>query len=215
VTGQSLPRHGLAELAHALEVEELKIECGVQDQYAAAFGGVHFMEIEYPRVRLSPLDLSRDFVDELNERLLLVYSGESRLSGQVHTRVIRNYRGQEGTEQEAMQTLRDCAYRMKDALLAEDFDAVADVMNTNWEAQKALHEGITTDRIEETITVARQAGASGAKVNGAGGGGSLTLLCKPGAEFSVRRAVSQVEGVSLLPCSISFGGVRAWDVSDV
>jgi D-glycero-alpha-D-manno-heptose-7-phosphate kinase len=210
--GAPLPRHALAETAHSLEVDDLHIQCGVQDQYAAAYGGIQFMEVEFPRVRTSPLDLAPGFVSELDERLLVVHTGESRLSGEVHLRVIEQYQAGEPGAREAMETLRRCAHAMKDALFAQDFTRVAEVMNANWEAQKRLHPAITTAKIEEAIAVARHHGAVGAKVNGAGGGGSLCLLCAPGTEFPARKALECVDGLSVLPCSISHEGVRSWVV---
>jgi len=208
--GKPLPRHSLAELAHALEVEELKIECGVQDQYAAAFGGVQFMEVDFPHVRTSPLDLSEDFVHELNERFLVAYTGQSRLSDDVHRNVIRNYRAGAGQEREAIGTLRSCAHEMKNALLGQDFGRMGEIMNANWEAQKQLHPMITTPAIETAVSVAFANGAVGAKANGAGGGGSLTFLCAPGMEFQVRQALLELPGIRILPCSIAREGVRSW-----
>lgn len=212
ITGRDLPPRRLAELAHTLEVEDLGIECGVQDQYAAAFGGIHFMDVEYPRVRLSPLSLSRHFVDELDERLLVVHTGESRLSHNVHMQVMRELDRHPEVIQGALTELRCCAYRMREALLAEDLTALASVINANWKAQKRLWEGVTTRRIERVIATAQQAGAAAAKANGAGGGGTVTLLCRAGTELRVRQAVARVEGASVLPCHLCFDGVRAWEV---
>ena len=210
IEGLELPRHRLAELAHSLEVEELRIECGVQDQYAAAFGGVQFMEVDYPSVRQYALTLSRGFVAGLDQRFLVVHSGESRLSHDIHTKVLGALSEADASAHAALDRLRECAYGMRDALLSEDFDQMAEIMNANWEAQKALCGAITTLRIERIIEIARAAGAAGAKVNGAGGGGTVTILCAPEAKPRVRQALYQVDEVEILPCPLTFAGVRTW-----
>ncbi len=99
---------------------------------------------------------------------------------------------------------------MRDALLSEDFDRMDKTMNTNWEAQKDLCGAITTPRIERIIGIARATGAAGAKVNGAGGGGTVTILCAPDAKPQVHQALSQVDEVEILPCPLTSAGVRTW-----
>jgi D-glycero-alpha-D-manno-heptose-7-phosphate kinase len=207
-----LAPHAVARLAHELETKELSLECGVQDQYAAAFGGVCFMEIEYPRVELSRLPVSPTFLWELEERFVLVYVGHSRLSDAVHRRVIERY--QSGAEEtvSAMETLREAAHAMKDAMMRGDVARVAEAINANWAAQKQLHPDISNETIERVFEVALKAGAVAGKANGAGGGGTVTFLAAPGTELNVRQALQSVPDCTVLPCQISSGGVRSWVV---
>ncbi|MFQ6097268.1 MAG: hypothetical protein ACE5O2_06020 [Armatimonadota bacterium] len=211
LNGTHLLQHQVAQLAQALETQELGLECGVQDQYAAAYGGISFMEIEYPRTHVSPVRVPDSTVNELNERLLLVYTGESRLSDQVHRRVIEHYEAGEPGTVAAMETLRETPIAAKNALRAGDFAALAEAINANWEAQKKLHPSITTDLIQKAFEVAFRAGAAAGKANGAGGGGSITFLCKPGREFAVRSALSRLPGIQILPCNITFSGAKSWE----
>ncbi|MEA3400290.1 MAG: hypothetical protein U9R79_03510 [Armatimonadota bacterium] len=207
-----LSPHEVARMAQQLETEELGLECGVQDQFAAAYGGVCFIEIDYPNATVTRLDLPDHILHELEERLVLAYVGQSRLSDAVHRRVIEGYRTGDASVREALETLRELPYQMKDALLAGDFAAVADVMNANWEAQKQLHPSITNDTIENAFEVARDAGAAGGKVNGAGGGGSITFLAEPGREVVVREALAEQAGCEMLPVSVSRAGAESWVV---
>ncbi len=213
-SGQGLAPHTVAQLAHELETEELGLECGVQDQYASAFGGVCFMEIDYPHVDLSRLPVSPTFLCELEERLVLVYVGQSRLSDAVHRLVIERYESGDEEAVQAMETLRRSAYEMKDALLAEKPARIAETINANWAAQKQLHQDISNERIEEVFEVAMEAGAVAGKANGAGGGGTVIFLTEPGSELSVRQALERLPDCRVLPCQICHEGVRSWVVTE-
>lgn len=204
--------HEIAQVAQELETEELGLECGVQDQFASAYGGICFMEVEYPRAIVSPVPVRQQIVRELEERLLLVYTGQSRLSDQVHRHVIGGYESGDQSVRDAIETLTQTPYAMRDALVRGSFAEMAEALNANWEAQKALHPTITNELIEKTFEVARRHGAVAGKANGAGGGGSLTLLVEPGREWSVRRALSEIPELTLLPCRLCFDGVRTWEV---
>lgn len=207
--------HEAARVAHQLETEELGLECGVQDQIAAAYGGVCFMEIEYPEATVLRLDLRDDVLNELEERLVLVYVGQSRLSDAVHRRVIAQYESGDTTVREALQTLRETPYQMREALLSGDFASAAEVMTLNWEAQKRLHASITNDTIEKAFDIASKAGAAGGKVNGAGGGGSITFLAEPGSEIRLREALAKEMGFEILPVRISRCGAESWTTDAV
>jgi D-glycero-alpha-D-manno-heptose-7-phosphate kinase len=212
--GRKLPPHVVAKTAQELETKELGLECGVQDQYASAFGGVCFMEIEYPRVELSRLPVTPTFLWELEERLVLVYVGESRLSDAVHRLVIQRYQAGTADAVNAMETLRQAAHAMKDAMLGENMAGVAEAINANWAAQKSLHPDITNESIESLFEAAWKAGAVAGKANGAGGGGTVTFLAQPGRETRLRKALADVPGAVVLPCQICHEGVRSWVVRE-
>jgi len=213
-TGGHMVPHEIAALAQQLESEELGLECGVQDQFAAAYGGICFMEIEYPEVSLSQLDVGDETLRELEERLVLVYVGQSRLSDAVHRRVIEGYRSGERQVAQALDMLRQTPYEMKDALLSGSLADVADAMNRNWEAQKLLHPSIANDVIERAFEVAISSGACGGKANGAGGGGSITFLAKPGREVELREALIHEANCEILPARISPEGTHSWLVPE-
>jgi len=212
--GRKMPPHDIAKTAQALETQELGLECGVQDQYASAFGGVCFMEIEYPRVELSRLPVAPSFLWELEERLVLVYVGESRLSDAVHRLVIQRYEAAVPEAVAAMDTLRGAAHAMKDAMLGEDMAGVVEAINANWAAQKSLHPDITNPSIEGLFETARAHGAAAGKANGAGGGGTVTFVAEPGREMKLRKALGEVPGCVVLPCLICQEGVRSWVVRE-
>ncbi len=198
----------IAEIAHKLETEELKIESGVQDQYAAAYGGINFMEIDYPSVKISNVKVDSRRTCELESQLILVYLS-SRSSSKMHKAVIGNYENGHENTRGALETMRNCAYEMKKAIQSNDIEEMGDVINRNWEAQKNLHPLMVNPIIEKTERIAFENGAIGFKCNGAGGGGSVTILAGVGNEYTLKKKLI-ASGLTLLPCKMNFKGVETW-----
>src|SRR5262249_47276248 len=189
--------HELARQSQLLEVEDLKLECGVQDQFAAAYGGTNFMEVEYPGARVFPLPLNAATRCELEDRFVLVYTGKSHFSSAMHQKVIAEADRHRGD----FDQLAQAAVAGKEALLSGDIDSFAAAMNQNWQAQKNLHPDITTPEIESLHRAAFQTGAIGFKANGAGGGGAVPLLGKRNHNTRVRPAAADL-GMQVLPAPI-------------
>lgn len=204
--GRHLLSHEIARESQLLEVHELKLEAGVQDQLASAYGGVNFMEVEYPNARVLPVPLEPAVRCELEDRFVLVYTGRSHFSSGMHQKVI-NEAEKHRAEFDA---LADAAIRGKEALLTGDLDGFAAAMNANWEAQKGLHPEITTPEIESLHRAVLAAGAQGFKANGAGGGGTVTILAKRNHTHLVARAVADL-GMTVLPSQIDTTGLQVWE----
>ena len=175
-----LSREKLAEQAYRLE-ELLGVTGGKQDQYAAALGGINFLRFEGGAVHVEPLSLSNDAQRQLRERLVLTYSGESRLSGDIHERVWGGYLSGEKKVAAALKRLKGIAFEMRDALVSGDLAPLGTLLGENWECQKELHPSITNDAVEGLFRVAKGAGAVSGKACGAGGGGCLLFWCEEGA----------------------------------
>ncbi len=210
LAGRPLVPHELARLAHNIETEELGNECGIQDQIASAHGGINYIDMyEYPHARVSPIPISSDVRLALESRLLVVYEGAGHLSSEVHRSVIDRLGDKKSGVPEALEGLRQCADDALSALMRSDLDALARAMNRNNELQKSLHSGITTQRIEQIEDIASHSGAIGAMINGAGGGGSITLLCRPGTRSLVAQALHK-QGFRILPFTICMEPAQAW-----
>jgi len=210
IAGRALVPHELARLAHAIETEDLKHESGIQDQIASAYGGLNYIDMfEYPSARVSPIPVSSQIRFSLESRLLLVYEGQGHLSSDVHRSVIESLKRPESGIPEILAGLCQCADQAKDALMRQDLEELAQVMDENNRLQKRLHPGVTTPRLEEIESAARKSGAVGAMINGAGGGGSITLLCRPGHRSLVAQALRR-ENFRLLPFIISPEPASAW-----
>ena len=198
-----------AETAVALETEELGILSGKQDHYAAALGGVQFMSFRGAEVSCVPLELRQESLADLQRRLVLVYTGQSRLSGDVHRHVVRRFQSGDPEIRGTLAGLASAANDARDALLHDDLDGLGKVVQSNWELQMALHPAVSTVELESLWRVGRASGAIGAKACGAGGGGCLVFVCEDGAEGPVAKALSSA-GARVLTCDVSPAGLLAW-----
>lgn len=180
LTPGRLSRYELVAAAHRVETELLGLQCGIQDQIAAVFGGISFIEMdEYPHARVDRVDLPPGVEEELESRLSLIYVGRGHSSSEIHGLVIRELENA-GPEAPRLQRLRAIAAKSRDALYAGDFVAFGRTMKENTEAQRNLHPGLMGSAHQQIIDIAKEYGALGWKVNGAGGeGGSITLLSGP------------------------------------
>lgn len=204
--GRHLLPHEAARESQLLEVQELKLEAGVQDQLGSAYGGVNFMEVEYPNARVLPLPLEPAVRCELEDRFVLVYTGRSHFSSGMHQKVIAEAEKHRGD----FDALARAAIAGKEALLAGDLEAFGAAMTANWEAQKALHPDITTPEIEALDRATAEAGAIGFKANGAGGGGTVTVLAGRNRSHLVRRAAAEL-GMQVLPAFLDTTGLQVWE----
>jgi D-glycero-alpha-D-manno-heptose-7-phosphate kinase len=204
----------IARAAHAVETVHLGRQCGIQDQLCAAFGGVNFIEMtDYPRAIVTRLPLPDLIRRELDRRLALIYLGRPHSSSDVHEKVVKNLE-RLGPDCAQLDALRVAAERARDALLAGDLDALGSAMRDNTLAQAELHPELVHDDAWRVIEIAGAHGASGWKVNGAGGdGGSITVLAS--AELGAKRALVRAittdrPGLVPIPIVISRNGLRVW-----
>jgi D-glycero-alpha-D-manno-heptose-7-phosphate kinase len=202
----------VARAAWRVETVRLGQQSGVQDQLAAAFGGINLIHIDnYPEARVSRLDISPLIAAELERRMLLVYLGEPHDSSAIHEEVIANL-SHAGRAATPLAALRETAQRSADALLAGDFEELGRVMTANTEAQRRLHHRLVSPRADRVIAAAMRRGALGYKVNGAGGeGGTVTLLTNgdPAAITQTVDAVSSTgDGCTVLPFRLAADGLR-------
>jgi D-glycero-alpha-D-manno-heptose-7-phosphate kinase len=201
----------VARAAHRVEVERLGLQSGVQDQLAAAHGGINHIEvIDYPDARVRPIALGDQTWSELERRLLLVYLGRAHHSSTVHQHVVAALAG-EGPGSRRLDVLRRCAQRAVEALGRGDLDGLGQVMTDSTDGQAALHPSVVSDDARRVIAAAEANGALGWKVNGAGGdGGSITVLCGAGADArrALIGAVDEIEHASVIPVRLSARGLR-------
>ena len=204
----------IARAAHRVEVERLGLQSGVQDQLAAAHGGINHIEvIDYPDARVRPLPLDDEIRSQLERRLLLVYLGRAHHSSTVHDHVVAGLAG-EGPGSPRLDVLRRCAERAVEALGRGDLAALGRVMNDSTDGQAALHPSVVSDDARRVIAMAEANRALGCKVNGAGGdGGSVTVLCGVGADArrTLAGAFEEIEGASVIPVRLSAHGLRCHD----
>ena len=187
--GRPLDRAGIAEEGRRIEVEELGVAGGRQDHYAATHGGALALTFD-SGVTVRRLAIPRATRDELRQWATLIYTGESRISGDTITAVLGAYERGDAAVVSALRRMKELAREMAVALESADLHAVAELVAEHWHHQRSLHPGIPTARIDEIIATAARAGATGAKAMGASGGGCVLVLSRPGCTAAVRRDIS-------------------------
>jgi D-glycero-alpha-D-manno-heptose-7-phosphate kinase len=211
--GKSTGPDDVAKAAHAVEVDLLGQQSGVQDQYAAAHGGINYIEIpEYPAVVRHAVAASEGALAALDAQLLLVYLGRTHSSSAIHEDVIRGLDRPGSSGRAALEDLRHAASAARDAVVAGDLAALGDAMRACTEGQRHLHPSLIGSDAQRVIDAVSARGALGWKVNGAGGeGGSLAILCPPGAEAraAIEAAIAQASSAyRVLPASIAPAGLE-------
>jgi D-glycero-alpha-D-manno-heptose-7-phosphate kinase len=216
VTGRVRTPLEVAALAHRVETERLGRESGTQDQVCAAFGGINYVEIpSYPEMRVTQLTLPDAILDELERRLVLVSLGRPHVSTSVHQRVIARLGADGDPSAAVLEVLRGAAAEAKAAVEAGDLERLGRAMVENTEAQAQLHRDLVNADAHRLIHLAASQGVTGWKVNGAGGdGGSVTLLCGPGAHAkerlleALRASGPEFEVIAIC---LSREGLHAWE----
>ncbi len=216
LTPGRLAPYEIARLAHRVETEKLGLQCGIQDQLAAAYGGVSFIEMyQYPHASVSRLLLPESMWWELDRRMVLVFLGKSHTSSDVHGRVIQRLEA-ENADKSDLDVLRRAAMDGKNALAEGKLDLLGKAMIENTEGQRRLHPSLVSEGAQQIIDLAKAHGAIGWKVNGAGGdGGSLSILCG-GSNQSKRDFIAALPGLDpafrYIPTNLSPMGVRRWEL---
>ncbi len=189
--GEPWDRCAVAEAGRQIEVEDLGIAGGRQDHYAATFGGALALTFT-TRVTVHRIPLSARTCDDFISRSLLVYTGQSRVSGETVTAVLGSYEKGERRVVQSLRRMRELAEQMATALERADLDAVAGLMDEHWQFQRTLHPAIPTPLIDDIIDRARSAGALGGKAMGASGGGCVLVMARPDTADRVRQAIASL-----------------------
>ena len=170
--------YDIAHYAFQIEREDLKLTGGKQDQYAAMFGGVNFMEFyEDDKVIVNPLRIRSEYLHELENNLVLYFTATSRESASIIDEQVKNVNSKNEKSIEAMHQLKEQARRMKEALLKGKLDEFGSILDFGFQQKRKMAHNISNSRIEEIYEAAKAAGASGGKISGAGGGGFMIFYC--------------------------------------
>lgn len=202
-SGAPLAPYELAALSRATEAEELGVPGGFQDHYAAAFGGALLLTFA-DEVGVERIPLSSDCRASLARRGVLVYTGQSRISGKTITAVRDAYLAGNARVVGALARTKALAHEMAAALRAEDLDTLGSLVGEQWMHQRALHRSISTPRIEAIVAAAERAGALGTKALGASGGGCVLAIAADGREDELAAALALLG--ERLTYSIDTGG---------
>src|SRR5688572_1533523 len=190
-----LGEYDIAHLAYEIERNELNMAGGRQDQYAATFGGVNFMEFfADDKVIVNPLRIKQQYLFELENNLLLYYTSTSRESAKIIEKQKLNVTEKKDKSIEAMHQLKQQAQMMKEALLKGRVHEIGEILDFGFKQKREMAEGISNTLMEDIYTAAKKAGASGGKISGAGGGGFMIFYCPGNTKFSVMDALADFGG---------------------
>jgi D-glycero-alpha-D-manno-heptose-7-phosphate kinase len=202
--------YDVAHTAYEIERLHLQLAGGKQDQYAAAFGGVNFVEfLGNDRVIVNPLRVKDAVLQELETSMVVCFSGVSRSSDAIINEQQRRMANETPATIDSLHRLKQDAIDMKQALLHGTIGTVADILNRSWQAKKLLAPGISTSTIDTLYDVACNAGARGGKVSGAGGGGFMMFIVPPSRRVAVIGALNNA-GAQAGSVHFVHDGSRAW-----
>lgn len=207
-----LGEYDIAQLAYEIERIDLKLPGGKQDQYAATFGGVNFMEFfKDNKVIVNPLRINESYLNELSYNLILYNTEVSRISSRIIETQERNVLRQKSASIEAMHRIKEQAVMMKEALLRGEFDKIGHILDFGWKHKKKMASGISNPRLDEIYDTAIKAGATGGKISGAGGGGFMVVYCPNNTRGQVIGALQQFGG-QVKRYEFTTTGLIAWRI---
>jgi D-glycero-alpha-D-manno-heptose-7-phosphate kinase len=212
--GIPMTDYEIAELAYVIERKDVGIEGGMQDQYAATFGGCNFIEFLGDQVIVNPLRLSPDVVNELEHNLLLCFTGRTHVSGHIIEDQTARYERGEAANLEGLRRQKSLASEMKNMLLQHKLHEFGQALHEAWEFKKKISPQISNPQIDALYQAARNSGAIGGKLSGAGGGGFMLFYCAFERKHEVAETLKKM-GCAISDFSFDFHGMQTWRVSEV
>jgi D-glycero-alpha-D-manno-heptose-7-phosphate kinase len=203
-TGASMDDEVMLQTAMNIECQTIRVPTGVQDYRPALYGGIAAIELRTDVIRRVPIDVDPR---ELERRIVLAYTGAPRNSGTNNWEITKRHIDGDAYIFECFERIRDTAVALRLALERRDWDEVGRQIATEWENRKRLAPGVSTPAIDNLMALAKAAGATAAKVCGAGGGGCLFCYGPPDARSAIEGALSRGEA-QVLDFTIEREGLR-------
>lgn len=190
-----LGKYDIAHKAFEIERIEMGMAGGKQDQYAATFGGVNFLEfLANDKVIVNPLNIKEDVLNELESDLVLYFTETNRESASIITHQVENVKKNNEEAVAAMHRLKEQAQLMKECLLRGDVNQIGDVLNMGWINKKKMATQISNNLLDTIYETALKNGATGGKISGAGGGGFMFFYCPGTSRLKVQQSLAQFGG---------------------
>jgi D-glycero-alpha-D-manno-heptose-7-phosphate kinase len=202
--------YDIAHYAFDIERNDLKLAGGRQDQYAATFGGVNFMEFyKEDKVIVNPLRIRSQYMHELENNLLLFFTATSRESASIIKEQVKNVQTNNEKSIDAMHNLKEQAQMMKEALLKGKVDDIGAILDYGFAQKRNMAESISNQNIEAIYDAAKAAGATGGKISGAGGGGFMIFYCPANTRYQVINTLAKFGG-EIKKYSFTKYGLTTW-----
>ncbi len=207
-----LSEYDAAQYAYHIERDDLQLAGGKQDQYAATFGGVNFMEFhEADQVLVNPLRIRPEYLHELESNLVLYFTDSSRESADIIKEQVKNVNNKNEKSIEAMHHLKEQAKMMKEALLKGRLDEIGRILDYGFQQKRLMAQNISNSKIESIYDAAKAAGATGGKISGAGGGGFMIFYCPGNTRYAVINTLNNFGG-GVKKYSFTKYGLTSWTI---
>jgi D-glycero-alpha-D-manno-heptose-7-phosphate kinase len=207
-----LGEYDLARLAYEIERIDVRMAGGKQDQYAATFGGVNFMEFyKDDKVIVNPLRIRSSSLNELAYNLILYYTQINRQSSTIIEIQAKNILQKNTDSLEATHKLKQQAVMMKEAILKGELDEIGRILDFGWQNKKRVAMGVTNPYIDEIYETAMKHGATGGKISGAGGGGFMFFYCPGNTRQQVIKALERFGG-QVKRYEFTTQGLTTWSI---
>jgi len=204
--------YDIAHMAYEIERNELSLAGGRQDQYAATFGGVNFMEFyKDDKVIVNPLRIHPEYMHELENNLVLYFTATSRESATIIKEQVKNVKSQNEKSIEAMHQLKEQARMMKEALLKGRLHEIGEILDFGFQQKRQMAANISNSSIEELYDAAKKSGATGGKISGAGGGGFMIFYCPGNTSYAVKETLRSFGG-EVKQYNFTNYGLTSWNI---
>jgi len=208
--GKYVTKEQLAAEACDIEIGRLKEPIGKQDQYAAAFGGLNIIKFNpNGTVEVEPIHIKMETYKELQQNLLMFYIGSQRKTSDILKEQNENMADQDKVA--ILKEMVKLVWKLRDSLYMGDLEEFGNLLHQNWLLKQQLASKISNQEINDLYKKARDAGAGGGKVLGAGGGGFLLLYCEKEKQAGLREAL---KGLKELQFKFEYEGSKVIYIGD-
>ena len=204
---KDLTKYDMAQLSYRLEREDIGLEGGKQDQYAAVFGGFNYIKLDRDGVKVKPAKISEDVANELQSRSVLCFTKITRDSAEV----IKSQKSSfaKGYNEDALNASKALARSIGRSLEDGDIEQAAAELDQSWMYKKQFSDKVSNRQIDKFYDIAKSNGAIGGKVSGAGGGGFMYFICEYNKKPKVSEALKKA-GAELTEFTFDPKGVTSW-----
>lgn len=207
-----LGSYDIAQYAYSVERETLQMAGGKQDQYAATFGGVNYMEFyKDNKVIVNPLRIDKPHLYELENNLILYFTQTTHVSSDIIKEQQRNVTDNNPASLQSMHVIKQQAQEMKEALLTGRINRIGEIFDEGHIHKKNMAKNISNDYLDQIYAAARQAGATGGRISGAGGGGFMLFYCPANTKFAVIKSLEPFNG-TIFPFRFVKEGLFTWNI---
>ena len=203
---ETMTQRQIAEDAFFIQRQILNLPIGKQDEYAAAYGGLNFIEFSEKEASVNPIQIDPDIKKSLEKNLLLFFTKKTRQASTILQRQEDSIKGKDTSIIEAMIEVKNNAYHIKEALEVGDLKRFGSLLDQAWNSKKKMSPEISNDYLDRIYEIARQNGALGGKIAGAGGGGYFMFYCEEEKQENLKNAMAS-EKLAFLDFNFSDKGV--------